>query len=342
MSPISHSRNSNVGIGNHLYSLRIPKTVALYTGRKPVSASSATCAQNARHSNNQAIAKLRGPPESRPEFMRCIVPQTIRRESLFTWVRLLGLRRGIQGRFGCSFGLGDGRKRFHVEFLIVPIARHDAGLDPFHQQEAHADVRLHVSRQPYLVVHKGLLENEAGALLQIRQQAAGNFHVACKIRFQPGYVVRLFVHPNDSGEFLRKFFHQFVRLEFGIGLEIEHQHVLSAESFPARIHELARAQEYFDSRLVFFVALPLFLCLLFFRFFLGLALLVFLDALFRLLVFFFLFIRAQWLSVLFHQRGDFLTVEIEKRVLVGLALLHPTVAFEFSLFLGLRSSVVLF
>src|SRR5260370_1711466 len=124
MSPISHSRNSNVGIGNHLYSLRIPKTVALYTGRKPVSASSATCAQNARHSNNQAIPKLRGPPESRAEFMRCIVPQTIRRESLFNWLRLLGLPRGIRGRIGCALRLGAGGERFPLAFLLTPQHPH--------------------------------------------------------------------------------------------------------------------------------------------------------------------------------------------------------------------------
>src|SRR5437667_10389710 len=52
-------------------------------GRKPVSASSATCAQNARHSSNQAVPKLQGPPELRVEFTRWIVPQTVWRGSLF-------------------------------------------------------------------------------------------------------------------------------------------------------------------------------------------------------------------------------------------------------------------
>src|SRR5260370_15101982 len=54
ISPVSHSRNSNVGTGNHLYWPRIASTVALYIGRNPVSAPVVTCARQARHSTDHA------------------------------------------------------------------------------------------------------------------------------------------------------------------------------------------------------------------------------------------------------------------------------------------------
>src|SRR2546422_5007436 len=254
----------------------------------------------------------------------------------------LGLRRRVRGRLSRTLGLGDRGERLNVEFLVVPIPRHDAGLDPFHQQKAHANVRFHIGRQPHLVVHKCLLVNEAGSLLQVRQQAAGKFHVAGEIRLQPRHVVRFFVDPNDTGEFLSKSFHQLVRLEFGIRLKIENQHILPAESFSPRIHKLTSAQEHLDPRFVAFFVLPFFLGLLFFRFFLGFALLVFLDAFLGLLVFFFLFRVAQRLAVFFHQRGDLIPVEIKKGVLVDFMLLHSSVALEFCLFLRLRPRVVLF
>src|SRR5207302_1707138 len=256
-------------------------------------------------------------------------PQTICRESRWLVLLSLGLCRGIGGRIGRSLGLGDGREGLHIEFLVVPIPRHDTGLDSFHEQEAHSNVSLHVGRQPHFVIHKRLLENEAGALLKIRQQAAADFHVAGEIGFQPRHVVRLLVHPNDSGEFLHYFFNQFVGLEFRIRLEIENQHVLPAKTLPPRIHKLARAQEYLNPRLIFFLALPFFLGLLFFRLFLGGALLVFLDTLLRLLVFLFLFCVAQRLAVFFHQRSDLIPVEIEKRVLVDFVLFCAPVTFEF-------------
>src|SRR5260370_32080091 len=218
---------------------------------------------------------------------------------------LLGLRWRIRGRFSRPFGPSDRGEGLHVESFVVRIPRHHAGFDSFHQQEAHSNVRLHIRRQPHFVIHEPLFVNEAGSLLQISQQAAGNFHVAGEIRLQPRHVVRFFVHPNDSGEFLCQFFHQLVRLELGIGLEVENQHILPAKSLAARIHELACTQKNLNPRFVAFVILPFFLVLLFFCFFLCRALLVFLDVLLLFLVFLFLFRVAQRLAVFFHPPGVF-------------------------------------
>src|SRR6266849_8224375 len=228
---------------------------------------------------------------------------------------LLGLRWRIRGRLSRPLGLCDRGEGLHVEFLVVRVVRHHAGFASFLQQEAHPNVRLHIRRQPHFVIHEPLFVNEAGSFLKVRQQAAGKFHVPGEIRLQPGHVVRFFVYPDDSGEFLCQFFHQLVRLELGIGLEVENQHVLPAKALAARIHELACTQENLNPRFVaFFVVaffvLPFFLGLLFFRFFLGRALLLFLDVLLRFLVFLFLFRFAQRLAVFFHQRGDFVPIEI--------------------------------
>src|SRR5689334_21333076 len=99
-------------------------------GRKPVSASSATCAQNAKQRKTQAFPKFSSGPDSLPEFTHWIVPQTFLDEHFSLISLSLGLCGGICGRsFARSLGLGDGRERFHVEFPVVPIACHDAGLD---------------------------------------------------------------------------------------------------------------------------------------------------------------------------------------------------------------------
>src|SRR6266481_6327878 len=255
---------------------------------------------------------------------------------------LLGLRRRIRGRFSRTFGLGDGGKRLHVESLVVRVARYHAALESLHKQEPRSKVRFHVGGQPHLIVHKCLLVNDAAAFLQTRQQAAGNFHVAGEVRLQPRHVVRFFVHPDDTGELLRQFFHQLVRLEFGIGLEVENQHVLPTKALAARIHELACTQKNLNPRFVAFFVLPFFLGLLFFRFFLCRALLVFLDAFLRFLVFLFLFRFAQRLAVFFHQRGDLVPVQIEKGVVMDFALFHFSIALEFRLFFRFRPCVVLF
>ena len=56
-SPASHSRNSNVGMGNQFQRSRRMVTVGLYTARKPVVASSRMCSANATHSANHALPK---------------------------------------------------------------------------------------------------------------------------------------------------------------------------------------------------------------------------------------------------------------------------------------------
>src|SRR6266446_263954 len=73
ISPISHWRYSNVGIGNQGSCARTPRTVGLYTPRKPVSASSVTCAANARHKKSQASPKFGCAKESRCSGMKCIL-----------------------------------------------------------------------------------------------------------------------------------------------------------------------------------------------------------------------------------------------------------------------------
>src|SRR5882757_8233908 len=191
---------------------------------------------------------------------------------------LLGLRWRICGRFSRPPRFCDRGEGLHVESFVVRVACHHAALESLHEQEPRSKVRFQIGRQPHLIVYKCLLVNDAAAFLQTRQQAAGKFHVPSKIGLQPRHVVRFFVHPDDSGEFLCQFFHQLVRLELGIGLEVENQHVLPAKALAARIHELACTQENLNPRFVAFFILPFFLGLLFFRFFLGRALLVFLDA----------------------------------------------------------------
>ena len=146
---------------------------------------------------------------------------------------------------------------------------------------------LEIGRQPDLVVDKGLLEDKTRSSLQIGKQAPGKLHVANKVSFQPRDIVGLFIDPNNAGELLDNSFLQFVRLELGIGLEIENQDVLTAKTLAARVNKLAGTQENFDSRILLIVTLSFLFVFLFFGFFLGLALLVLLNALLDLLVFFF-------------------------------------------------------
>ena len=150
----------------------------------------------------------------------------------------------------------------------------------------------------------------------------------------------LLVDPHHSSKFLHDLFHQPVRLEFGVGLEIEDQNVLAAEALAPRIHKLARAQEDLDPRLILLFALPFFLGLFFFGFLFGLALLQLLDPFLGLLVFLFLFRVAQRLAVLLHHRGYLFSVQVEESVFRDLALLYFAVALELGLFLRARSRVV--
>ncbi len=78
-----------------------------------------------------------------------------------------------------------------------------------------------VSREPDFVVDVGLLENEARSLLKVGDHAAGEAEIADKVGFEARDVVRLFVDPNYAGQLVGKFFDEFVRFEFRVGLEIE-------------------------------------------------------------------------------------------------------------------------
>ncbi len=183
-------------------------------------------------------------------------------------------------------GFADGRDGFHVEFFVVGVARYGVDLEAFYKQDADADVRLFVRRKPDLVVYEFLLHDEAGAFLEIRKKASGEFHVADEIGFEPGYVMGLFVDPDDAGKFLDNFFNEFVRLEFRIGLEVEDQDILAAKAFAPGIYELRDVEEDFDAWFVIvFFALTSFLVLLFLGVSLGLSLLDIFDFLLCGLVF---------------------------------------------------------
>ncbi len=86
----------------------------------------------------------------------------------------------------------------------------------------------------------------------------------------------------------------------------------------------------------------MFLGLFLFGLFFGLALLVLLDALPDSFVFFFLFFFAEWLAVFFHQRGDFIAVEVEESRFARLALPHFSVAGIFGFFFCFGARIVFF
>src|SRR5208283_5867515 len=69
ISPVSHSRNSNLGIGNQSHRWCRMVTVGLYTARKPVVASSKICSANATHSANHALPK----PDAESEGGSCLM-----------------------------------------------------------------------------------------------------------------------------------------------------------------------------------------------------------------------------------------------------------------------------
>jgi hypothetical protein len=98
-----------------------------------------------------------------------------------------------------------------------------------------------VGGEPDFVVEIGLFEDEAGAFLEIGEEAAGDVEVADEIAFEAGDFVGLLVDPDDAGEFVNDFFDHFVGLEFGIRLEIEDENVAAAEAFAARVDELRGA-----------------------------------------------------------------------------------------------------
>ena len=116
------------------------------------------------------------------------------------------------------------------------------------------------------------------------------------------------------------FFDEFVRLEFGIGLEVEDENVLAAETFAARIHELAGTEKGFDADVIFviFFVFAFLFGFFFFGIFLGFVFLDFFDGFLSFLVFFFLFVFAERFAVFFGQRGDFVAVEVEEAVFLRL------------------------
>src|SRR5205085_843575 len=263
--------------------------------------------------------------------------------ALFCATRPWPPRSGLGRRRG-GFGFGDRGKRLHIEFLVVGIARHEAHLEPFHEQHPRTKVSLHIGWKPHFVVDKGLLENKARTLLHTGEQAARNSRVADKISFQPRDIMGFFVHPNDTGKFRDNFFYQRVRLGLRIRLKIETQNVLATKTLAAWVHELAGAQKDFDARLIFVFAVvfSVFGGLLLFGFFFGLALLVFFDALPDLLIFLFLFLFTERLAVFFHQRGDFIAVEVEEGGFARLVLLHFSLSVVFRFFLRFGTGVVFF
>ena len=128
--------------------------------------------------------------------------------------------------------------------------------------------------------------------MQIDEEAAGNFCVTDEVAFEANNLVRFFVNPHDSSQFLDDAFHHRVGFVFRIRFEIEDEDVLAAKTFVTGIDELADAKEDFDARfVVFFIFLAFFLFLFFFRFLFFLLILNLFDAFFCFSVFFFLFLR---------------------------------------------------
>ena len=85
--------------------------------------------------------------------------------------------RRFVGRVGrrirTAFWFAHGGYAFYVKFLVARVANHSVYFEAFNQQDADANVNFCVRRQPYLVVGKRLLKNEARSFLQIRQHTAG-------------------------------------------------------------------------------------------------------------------------------------------------------------------------
>ena len=210
-----------------------------------------------------------------------------------------------------AFWFVDGGESLDVEAFVVGVASGGVDVEAFHEEDADADVGFHVGGEPDFVVEIGLLEDEAGAFLEIGEESAGDAEVADKIGFEAGDFVSLLVNPDDTGKFVDNFFHHFVGLKFGIGLEVEDEDVLAAEAFAAGVDELGGAKKGFDADIgVVFVLLFLCFFLGFFvlGFFFGFALLDFRDFFLGFLVFFLLLFVAERLAIFFDEGGDFVAV----------------------------------
>ena len=199
-----------------------------------------------------------------------------------------------------------------------------------------------VGGEPDFVVDVGLFEDDAGALLEVGEEAAGNFHVVDKEGVEADDVEGFFVYPDDAAEFLDDFFDEGAGFEFGVGLEVEDQDVLAAEAFAARIDELAGAEEsVYGDVFVFFFLLFLLVRLAGGGFLVG--------AFFQIVnflqdsgVFFFLGFGAEGLAVDFHEGRDFGAVEVEEGGFADVGLFGLAVAFVFGFFFDLGAGVVFF
>ena len=203
----------------------------------------------------------------------------------------------------------DGGEGLDVEAFVVGVADGFVDGEAFDQEDADADVDFGVGGQPDFVVEIGLLEDKAGAFLEIGEEAAGEAEITDEIGFETGHVVGLLVNPDDASEFLDDFFLEVAGFVFGVGLKIEHQDVLPVEAFVTRIDELRDAEKGFDADVfVVLVFFAFFFCLLILGIFFGVALLNFGDFFLSLLVFFLLVIVTEGLAVFFDEGGDFFTV----------------------------------
>ena len=199
-----------------------------------------------------------------------------------------------------------------------------------------------ICREPDFVVDVGLFEDDAGALLEIGEEAAGKFHVVDEEGVEADDIEGFFVYPDNAAEFLDDFFDQGAGFEFGVGLEVEDQDVLAAEAFAAGIDELAGAEEsvYGDIFVFFFLLFLLVLlaggCFLVGTFF------EIVNFLQDAGVFLFLGFGAEGLAVDFHESGDFGAVEVEEGGFADVGLFGLAVAFVFGFFFDLGAGVIFF
>src|SRR5262249_41558085 len=242
-----------------------------------------------------------------------------------------------------DFRFADGGKRLHVETTVIGVARHLVDFEAFQEQNPGANVGFLVRGKPDFVVEEGLFEDKAGAFLQIGEKAAGEANVFDKVGFEAGNVVRLFIHPDHSGQLLDDAFFELFGLVFGISFEIENQDILPAEALAPRIYELTSAQEKLYARFVgVFSFFSLRLGFFFLFFFVCFLFLMFVVSFLFAFIFFVLFVFAKRLPVSCHERGDFLSVQIEKRFLAAIELADFAGAIVLSFFDRSPAGVILF
>ena len=235
----------------------------------------------------------------------------------------------------------DGGESLDVETFVVRVARDGVDIEAFEEEDADADVGFHVGGEPDLVVEIGLLEDEAGTLLEIGEQAADKAEIADEVGLETNDFASFFVDPDDAGQFLDDFFDDIAGLVFGIGLEIEDEDVFAVETFAARVDELAGAKKGFDADvIVIFFIFPFFPGFFLLGLFFGFALLDVGDFLLRFLVFFFLFFGAEWCAVFFDESGDLIAMQVKEGVFLNLGFLGTAVFFQLGFLLDARAGVI--